>query len=294
MVLNDIRMKFIRAFLFIVLANFSHAQVGITKKSEIDIHEYAMLHLDGEDDKEYRGLLLPTVEQYNDLPKNNPEETDEEMTGLFFYDKNWNTPFVYTGEKWINEGRADYKADKARFYTNAIKDNQQYVACVLLLFCGNHEGLKFDMVDYDNLGIERSTATIKYGGINYYFPDAKFTVTQGGLYEIMVQVPTTVGNVVDLTSGIEYRLYYGYKDDSGEIIEEKISSFSPSSYGILGVGGGYSTAYTRVTLRMNPEDYIVAQIHSPGAGVSVVATLTAHTEGTEHNPREIIFTKISE
>lgn len=290
--------KFIRLCLFIVSINLSYAQVGITKKSEIDIHQHAILQLDGEDNGEYRGLLLPTVNEYNDLPKKLPSEADAEMTGLLFYDKDLKIPFVYTGEKWVNEAKKeDYKANKSRFYTNAVSNNDQEVVCggLLVVICGEHEGLKFDREDYNNLGIERGTASIKYGAITYDYPNAKFTITEEGVYEVMVYSPTRLAGVLDLTGGPRYELYYHYKDASGNQKETKLSTFAPASYSILGIGGNSNaSAYTRVTLRMNVGDYIVARIQSPGGGLGIVSTLTAQADGTESNPREIIFTKISD
>ena len=91
--------KFYRICLFFDSITLSYAQVGITKKTEIDIHQHAILQLDGEDNGEYRGLLLPTVNEYNDLPKKLPSDADPDMTGLLFYDKDLkNTIFLYRKE----------------------------------------------------------------------------------------------------------------------------------------------------------------------------------------------------
>lgn len=231
--------KFIRLCLFVVSINLSYAQVGITKKSEIDIHQHAILQFDGEDNGEYRGLLLPTVIEYNDLPKKLPSEADAEMTGLLFYDKDLKIPFVYTGEKWVNEAKKeDYKANKSRFYTNAISDNDQKVVCggVLITGCGHHEGLKFDREDYNNLGIERGTASIKYGAITYNYPNAKFTITE--VYEIKIYIPSITGGVLALTGTPSYQLYHYTKDENNQEVVNKLNTFTPASYEVLGIGGG--------------------------------------------------------
>ncbi|MFV0198733.1 hypothetical protein OBK01_11035 [Empedobacter falsenii] len=282
--------KFIRLCLFIVSINLSYAQVGITKKSEIDIHQHAILQLDGEDNGEYRGLLLPTVNEYNDLPKKLPSEADAEMTGLLFYDKDLKIPFVYTGEKWVNEAKKVYTLDnESRFYASNHSSNTQEVVC--FLGCGHHKGLKFDREDYNNLGIERGTASIKYGATTYDFPNAKFTITKAGVYEIKIYIPSITGGVLALTGTPSYQLYHHTKDENNQEVVNKLSTFTPASYEVLGIGGGAGGAYSTVLVDLKEGDFIVARIQSPGLGVNLGFTLKATGEINKY-PREIIFTKI--
>ncbi|ADX67658.1 hypothetical protein [Weeksella virosa] len=285
--------KFYRICLFFASITLSYAQVGITKKNEIDIHQHAILQLDGEDNGEYRGLLLPTVNEYNDLPKKLPSEADLDMTGLLFYDKDLKIPFFYTGKKWTNDSRKTYPFDKeSRFYASNNKDNTQEVVCVLV-GCGHHEALKFDQEDYNNLGIERGTASIKYGAITYDFPNAKFTITEEGLYEIKTYIPSLTAGVLALTGMPNYQLYHYTINENNEEIENKLTTFYPPSHEVLGIGGGKTGDFSSVLVDLKEGDYIVARIHSPSVTVTIGLGLTALGEIDQY-PREIIFTKITD
>ncbi|MCW1963504.1 hypothetical protein [Chryseobacterium viscerum] len=295
-------MKKINTSLMLVIVNLAFSQVGISKNLTAEIHNKAILQVDGKYGGKNYGMMLPEVSSPDNLPLNAPPASDAEMTGMMMFEKTHATFYSYDGAKWNNEPTAaDFNMKQSRFLSSS--DEETSVVCVLL-GCGRHVGLGFSApVDgqqsYNNLGITRETAVVPGGGLytDKSFDNAKFVVNQAGVYEIYLNVPSKTGGAVSLTSGPQYQLRAYLKQSDGSYNEVKLTTFFPDYYGVLGIGGDTNTAaFTTTRIRLNPGDYIVPRIHSPLATVSVVVTLTAATNVNiaKFYPREIMFTKVSD
>lgn len=295
-------MKKINTSLMLAIVNLAFSQVGVSKNPAVEIHNKAILQIDGKYGDKNFGMMLPEVSSPDNLPLYAPAVSDAEMTGMMMFEKTHATFYSYDGARWNNEPTAaDFKMKQSRFLSNP--DEETSVVCVLL-GCGRHVGLGFSApVDgqksYNNLGITRETAVVPGGGLypDKSFDNAKFVINQAGVYDIYLNVPSKTGGAVSLTSGPQYQLRAYLKQSDGSFNEIKLTTFSPDYYGILGIGGDTNTAaFTTTRIRLNPGDYIVSRIHSPLATVSVVVTLTAatNTNIASFYPREIMFTKVSD
>lgn len=295
-------MKKISTSLMLLLASLAFSQVGISKNPTVEIHNKAILQVDGKHERKNLGMMLPEVSSPENLPLHTPASSDPEMTGMMMFEKTHATFYSYDGARWNNEPTAaDFKMKQSRFLSTA--DEETSVVCVLL-GCGRHVGIGFSApVDgqqsYNNLNITRETAVVAGGGIygNKSFDNAKFIVNEAGVYDIYLNVPSKTGGAVSLTSGPQYQLRAYLKQSDGSHSEVKLTTFFPDYYGILGIGGDTNTAaFTTTRIRLNPGDYIVSRIHSPLATVSVVVTLTAAANANiaQYYPREIMFTKVSD
>lgn len=295
-------MKKINTSLMLMIVNLAFSQVGISKNPTVEIHNKAILQVDGKYGGRNFGMMLPEVSVPENLPLYSPPVSDNEMTGMMMFEKTHATFYSYDGAKWNNEPTAaDFKMKQSRFLSNP--DEETSVVCVLL-GCGRHVGIGFGapidgQQSYNNLNIKRETAVVAGGGLygDKSFDNAKFTVNEAGVYDIYLNVPSKTGGAVSLTSGPQYQLRAYLKQNDGSYNEVKLTTFFPDYYGILGIGGDTNTAaFTTTRIRLNPGDYIVSRIHSPLATVSVVVTLTAAANANiaKYYPREIMFTKVSD
>ncbi|MCW3160485.1 hypothetical protein [Chryseobacterium oryctis] len=294
-------MKKINTSLIMLLAvNLTFSQVGISKNPIINMHSKAILQVDGKYNGKNYGIMLPAVTSPNNLPF--PNSSNPSMTGMIAFEKTHATIYSYDGDSWTNETTLpSFKNNQSRFLSNATE--KVSVVCVLL-GCGRHVGLGFSasidgQKSYNNLNITRETAVVDGGGAygNENFDNAKFTITQPGLYEIYLNIPSKTGGAVSLTSGPQYQLRAYLKQPDNSYSEVKLSTFFPDYYGVLGIGGDLDTAaFTSTKIRLKAGDYIISRIHSPLATVSVAVTLTANTNSTiaTYYPREIMFTKVSD
>lgn len=295
-------MKKISTSLMLLIVSMAFSQVGISKNPTVEIHNKAILQVDGKYEGKNYGMMLPEVSAPENLPLYSSATADNEMIGMMMFEKNHATFYSYDGGKWNNEPiAANFKLKQARFISTANEETS--VACVLL-GCGRHVGLSFGApVDgkqsYNNLNITRESVVVPGGGLygNQTFDNAKFVINEAGIYDIYLNVPSKTGGAVSLTSGPQYQLRAYLKQSNGSYNEAKLTTFFPDYYGILGIGGDTNTAaFTTTRIRLNPGDYIVSRIHSPIATVSVVVTLTAatNTNIAQYYPREIMFTKVSD
>ncbi|MBS7332652.1 MAG: hypothetical protein KIG88_03515 [Weeksellaceae bacterium] len=283
------------------------SQVGITKNTEIEIHQHANLQLDVKSGDSHKGLIPPSVTNYDKLPfYDQTSSTDfsvnEESKGLLMYESTHATFYSYDGNVWNNEQinePTSFKLNKSRFLADV--DDEQQVDCALFV-CGRHQGLKFSAsIDNDksfnNLNIIRETSVIEYAAINYTFENSKFIINEPGLYEIALSIPSKTIGVVSLTEGARYQLRGYFKNSDGTYSERNLADFTPDYYGVLGIGGDLLTgAYAIVQVRLNEGDYVIPRIDSPGATVSVGFTLIATSDANivKFSPREILFTKLSD
>ena len=295
-------MKKINTSLMLLIVNLAFSQVGISKNPTVEIHNKAILQIDGKYEGKNLGMMLPEVSQPENLPLYSPSVSDNEMTGMMMFEKTHATFYSYDGAKWNNEPTAaDFKMKQSRFLSTANEETS--VVCVLL-GCGRHVGLSFGapldgQLSYNNLNITRETAVVPGGGayVDRSYDNAKFVINEPGVYDIYLNVPSKTGGAVSLTSGPQYQLRAYLKQSNGTHSEVKLTTFFPDYYGILGIGGDNNTAaFTTTRIRLNPGDYIVSRIHSPLATVSVAITLTAATNANiaQYYPREIMFTKVSD
>lgn len=294
-------MKKINTSLMLLILNLAFSQVGISKNQTVEIHNKAILQIDGKHEGKSFGMMLPAVSSQENLPLYN-SSADPSMEGMMLFEKTHATFYSYDGAKWNNEPTAaDFKMKQARFLSKA--DEESSVVCVLL-GCGRHTGIGFSApVDgsqsYNNLNITREAAIVPGGGIygDKSYDNAKFVINEPGVYEIYLNIPSKTGGAVSLTSGPQYQLRAYLKQANGSYNEVKLTTFFPDYYGILGIGGDTNTAaFTTTRIRLNPGDYIVPRIHSPLATVSLVVTLTASADANtaKYYPREIMFTKVSD
>lgn len=294
-------MKKINTSLMLLIVNLAFSQVGISKNQTVEIHNRAILQIDGKHEGKNFGMMLPEVSSPDHLPLYN-STPDPGMEGMMMFEKTHATFYSYGGGQWNNEPTAtDFKMKQARFLSTASEGSS--VVCVLL-GCGPHVGIGFSApVDgqqsYNNLNITRETAVVPGGGLygDKNFDNAKFVINEPGVYEIYLNIPSKTGGAVSLTSGPQYQLRAYLKQANGSFDEVKLTTFFPDYYGILGIGGDTNTAaFTTTRIRLNPGDYIIPRIHSPLATVSLVVTLTAaaDTNIAKYYPREIMFTKVSD
>lgn len=295
-------MKKINTSLMLLIVNLAFSQVGISKNPTVEIHNKAILQIDGKYEGMNLGMMLPEVSKPDHLPLYNPSAADSEMTGMMMFEKTHATFYSYDGAKWNNEPTAaDFKMKQSRFLSTANEETS--VVCVLL-GCGRHVGLSFGapidgQKSYNNLNITRETVVVPGGGayIDKSYDNAKFTINEPGVYDIYLNVPSKTGGAVSLTSGPQYQLRAYLKQSNGTHSEVKLTTFFPDYYGVLGIGGDNNTAaFTTTRIRLNAGDYIVSRIHSPLATVSVAITLTAAANNNiaQYYPREIMFTKVSD
>ena len=280
----------------------SYAQVGITDKVSIDVHPHANLQVDKFEGKSNTGVIIPSVSSSDNLPLNSSNITDPSMAGLLMYENTHATYYSYDGAAWNNEFQTPpgtFKNNRSRFLAK-IGDTQK-VDCGITV-CGRHQGLKFSAdidgnLSYNNLNILREQATIKYGAINYDFENAKFVITEPGLYEITLNIPSLLVGVVSLTEAGRYQLRGYIKNADNTYSEQILLDFVPEFYNVLGIGGdGSAGGYASTQIRLKAGDYVVPRIDSPGVTISVGASLQATATEADFlsNPREISFTKISE
>ncbi|WP_412850264.1 hypothetical protein ACL0VS_10360 [Chryseobacterium sp. PMSZPI] len=296
-------MKKINTSLMLLFVSLAFSQVGISKNATVEIHNRAILQVDGKYEGKNLGMMLPEVSLPNNLPLNTPPSSDADMTGMMMFEKTHATFYSYDGEKWNNEQPAttSFKTKQSRFLSN---ENEEISVVCVLLGCGRHVGLGFSapidgVQSYNNLNISRETAVVPGGGLygDRSFDNAKFVINEAGVYDIYLNVPSKTGGAVSLTSGPQYQLRAYLKQSDGSFSEAKLTTFFPDYYGILGIGGDTNTAaFTTTRIRLKAGDYIVSRIHSPLATVSVVVTLTAATGPniSKYYPREIMFTKVSD
>ncbi|MCA4783335.1 hypothetical protein IF125_13935 [Empedobacter stercoris] len=285
---------------------FSYSQVGITKKNTIEIHEHAILQIDGQYNGDNYGLMLPAITKEEYLPlysSSEPDdyENDPTMKGNIMFNTTYSTFHVYDGDKWQNEWRnnTNFKANKARFTTNG--NEERSVTCgsiVVVIVCGRHEPLDFSKEVYNNLGIIKRDGRTTSSSGDRTRANSEFAITQDGIYKIDISIPSKTVGVLSLTGDPQYQLYL-YKQNSSinSTSETKLLTFLPDAYSVLGFGGDANTAaFATTTVRLQAGDSLVLRIHSPLAGVGLGNSLTAKDNSIISNnyAREILFTKISD
>ncbi len=285
---------------------FSYSQVGITKKNTIEIHEHAILQIDGQYDGNNYGVMLPAITKEEHLPLYNPSEPDNyeddpTMIGNIMHNTTYSTFHSYNGQEWLNEAKdnTSFEANRARFTTNG--NEERAVICgsvVVVIVCGRHEPLDFPKEVYNNLGIIKRPGRTTSSSGNRERADSEFAITQDGVYKIDISIPSKRVGVLSLTGDPQYQLYL-YKQNSSinSTSETKLLTFLPDAYSILGSGGDPDTAaFATTTVRLQAGDSLVLRIHSPLAGVGLGNSLTAKDNPTiaANYAREILFTKISD
>ncbi len=290
-----------------MLTVFVNGQIGITKKNSISVHPHAAIQIDAEVEdlaqSSYKGLLLPAVSTFKNLPLYNATDNnfseDVAMEGLVMYTNDNALYNVYDGKSWSNGDKTDealnYQKNKSRFASIGNGNEQQSVVCVLLLFCGRSVALDFGKENdginvYNNLKIQKDIATIEYALIKKEHPNAKFTFTDDGIYEITMSVPHYIADVVSLTKTGKIQLR-AYNWNGSKFVETTLMDFVYDANNFLGIGGSGTAGQSEtISATFAKGDYVVARLDSPGAAVSVGSEIKALD--LPFNPREIIFTKI--
>jgi hypothetical protein len=79
-------MKKINTSLMLLILNLAFSQVGISKNQTVEIHNKAILQIDGKYEGKSFGMMLPEVSAPENLPLYN-SPTDPKMTGMILFEK---------------------------------------------------------------------------------------------------------------------------------------------------------------------------------------------------------------